>query len=142
MKIVLGIASLLVVGGALAIVLVSTASSAMEYYKHVDEVAPAQAKWQGKPLEMHGFVEPGSIKKRLDREHQRMEYKFSELNCGQRIDVYYAGTVPDTFKDGAEVVVKGRLEADGFHATEVMAKCPSKYQMKADNSYCSRAKAE
>jgi cytochrome c-type biogenesis protein CcmE len=37
--------------------------------------------------------------------------------------------VPDTFKDGAEVVLKGRLGPDGFdvEANGVMAKCPSKY---------------
>jgi len=143
LKVVLGIASLAVVGGALALVLVSTASSAMEFYKHVDEVAPAQARWVGKPLELHGFVEPGTVQKHLDRDHQRMEYKFSELNCGQRVDVFYAGTIPDTFKDGAEVVVKGKLAGDGFHATEVMAKCPSKYSAtEAPKTMCSRAKAD
>jgi len=44
--------------------------------------------------------------------------------------VMYSGIVPDTFKDEAEVVLKGRLESDGFHVDPngVMAKCPSKYQ--------------
>jgi cytochrome c-type biogenesis protein CcmE len=38
--------------------------------------------------------------------------------------------VPDTFKDDAEVVLKGRLTSDGFHVDPngVMAKCPSKYE--------------
>jgi len=37
--------------------------------------------------------------------------------------------VPDTFKDEAEVVLKGKLGTDGFHVDPngVMAKCPSKY---------------
>jgi cytochrome c-type biogenesis protein CcmE len=35
---------------------------------------------------------------------------------------------PDTFKDEAEVVLHGTLAADGFHADQVVAKCPSKYQ--------------
>ena len=45
------------------------------------------------------------------------------------VDAAYTGVVPDTFKDEAEVVLKGRLTADGFHteASGVMAKCPSKY---------------
>ena len=37
------------------------------------------------------------------------------------------GVVPDTFKEGAEVVLKGQLRGDTFHTSEVMAKCPSKY---------------
>jgi cytochrome c-type biogenesis protein CcmE len=142
-KILLGILSLLVVGGVLGWVLVSTAASAFEYYKHVDEVTPQLAQWQKKPMELHGFVQPGSVKKRLDRDHQRLEYKFTEVNCGQTLPVYYAGVVPDTFKDGAEVVVKGTLDGEEFKATEVMAKCPSKYQAQPGaQSMCSQAKAQ
>ena len=39
---------------------------------------------------------------------------------------------PDTFKDEAEVVLKGKLSPDGFHVDPngVMAKCPSKYEVK------------
>jgi cytochrome c-type biogenesis protein CcmE len=38
--------------------------------------------------------------------------------------------VPDTFKDGAEVVLKGKLTATGYQVEEngIVAKCPSKYQ--------------
>ena len=56
-----------------------------------------------------------------------------ELN-GKVVDAKYTGVVPDTFKDTpgeeAEVVLKGRLNGDGFHVDPngVMAKCPSKYE--------------
>ena len=41
----------------------------------------------------------------------------------------YTGIVPDGFKSGSEVVLKGRLSAHGFSVEPggVMAKCPSKY---------------
>src|SRR5438105_3702255 len=102
--------SVLVAGSAVALLLWSTAGNALEYYKHVDEVAPRRTEWQGKPLQLHGFVVPGSIQRRLDRERQQIEYKFQATNCGQTVDVRYAGTVPDTFKDGAEVVCKGTFD--------------------------------
>ena len=36
---------------------------------------------------------------------------------------------PDLFKDGAEVVVEGELTPSGaFHATNLLAKCPSKFE--------------
>src|ERR1700688_2993898 len=91
--------SVFVVGGGIGYLLYSTAGEAFEYYKHVDEVVGAQGKWQGKAMQLHGYVLPGSIKKRFDRDHGRLEYKFVETNCGSQIDVRYAGTVPDTFKD-------------------------------------------
>jgi cytochrome c-type biogenesis protein CcmE len=136
------IVSVLCVGSGVGYLLYSTAGQAFEYYKHVDEVVPNAAEWQKKPMQLHGFVVPGSIKKHLDRDSGKLEWKFLETNCGQQIDVYYAGVVPDTFKDGAEVVVKGTLDGQTFHSTEVMAKCPSKYQaQQGPQNMCSKGKA-
>ena len=142
-KALLAALSVGVVGGV-AFGFFRSVPSAIEYYKHVDEIAATLPAWQGKTLQLHGFAVPGSIKKRLDRDHQRMEYRFSEVNCGQRIEVFYdgAGAVPDTFKDGAEVVVKGALDGSAFHASEIMAKCPSKYAATAAATpMCTQAKA-
>ena len=52
---------------------------------------------------------------------------------GPPLDVILASLeTPDLFKDGAEVVVEGRLVAsDGgsvFEADKIMAKCPSKFE--------------
>lgn len=130
-SLVKALVSVVAIGGGVGYLLWSTSGNAFEYYKHVDEVAAKRGEWQGKPLQLHGYVVPGSIKKRFDREGGRLEYKFEQINCGQKVDVIYAGTIPDTFKDGAEVVAKGRFDGDTFHSTEVMAKCPSKYEKEA-----------
>lgn len=141
-KLIKVIASIVVVGGGVGALLYSTAGNAFEYYKHVDEVAAQRAAWQGKPLQLHGFVVPGSIQRRIDKDKQLVEYKFDAVNCGSTVEVRYAGMVPDTFKDGAEVVVKGTFEGDAFHSTEVMAKCPSKYQATSGpQTFCSRGRA-
>ena len=115
----------IIVGG---IGLLLSDSSGFEYYKHVDEVAKERAAWQNKRLQLHGYVVPGSIKKRMNHDVQKLEYKFQIENCGSIAEAYFAGVVPDTFKDGAEVVLKGQLHGEQFTAHEVMAKCPSKYQ--------------
>ncbi|MBB5144650.1 cytochrome c maturation protein CcmE [Desulfovibrio intestinalis] len=50
-------------------------------------------------------------------------------NASQTIAVRYSGTVPDTFKAGAEVIVEGGMDAQGsFVAKTLMTKCPSKYE--------------
>jgi len=132
-KLAQGLATLAIIAGAIGYLFYSSAGEAFEYYKHVDEVMGDPHKWQGKHLQLHGFVVPGSILKRMDKEHQQIEYRFQAVNCGSTVEVRYAGTVPDTFKDRAEVVLKGTL-ADGaqFKAREISAKCPSKYQARAD----------
>lgn len=122
-------------------------SSGFEYYKHVDEVTQDLPQWRDKRLQLHGFVVPGTIAKRVDRERQKLEYKFKVENCGSVADVYFAGVVPDTFKEGAEVVLKGKFDGQTFATSEVMAKCPSKYaqageQQSAMITRCSRESAK
>jgi cytochrome c-type biogenesis protein CcmE len=111
---------------AFAGLLWSTLREGTEYYKHVDEVMVSPVEWQGKALQLHGFVVPGSIMVRKDS----LDYKFKVQNNGKVVEASYTGLLPDTFKDDAEVVLKGRLTTEGFHTAPngVMAKCPSKYE--------------
>jgi cytochrome c-type biogenesis protein CcmE len=108
----------------------STLQEGTEYYKHVDEVMSSRDQWEGKRLQLHGFVVPGSIKRRPDT----LDYIFKVQSNGVIVDASYTGIVPDTFKDDSEVVLKGRLTGAGFETAPngVMAKCPSKYEEAAN----------
>ena len=106
----------------------STLSEGTEYFKHVDEVTEDPAAWQGKNLQVHGFIVNESIMRRPDT----LDYRFEIEHNDEVIKAEYTGIVPDTFKSGAEVVVSGQLGGDGFIVAPngVMAKCPSKYEPK------------
>jgi cytochrome c-type biogenesis protein CcmE len=119
----------LVLALALGGLFYTTLSEGTEYYKHVDEVMTQPASWYGKRLQLHGFVERGSILRKRDS----LDYRFTIGNNGATVAATYTGIVPDTFKDDAEVVVKGTLSPQGFAVEPdgVMAKCPSKYEAKA-----------
>lgn len=108
--------------------LYSTLSEGTEYYKHVDEVMGQPDGWYGKKLQLHGYVVPNSILKKKNS----LEYRFQVQSNGQVVNASYTGVVPDTFKDEAEVVLKGMLSPEGFQVSPngVMAKCPSKYEAK------------
>jgi cytochrome c-type biogenesis protein CcmE len=118
--------TVLVLGVALGGLLWSTLSEGTEYYKRVDEVMANPGQWEGKVLRLHGFVVRDSIL----RKRNSLDYLFEIQNKGRTVRAVYSGIVPDTFKDDAEVVLKGRLGPDGFHVDPngVMAKCPSKYE--------------
>jgi cytochrome c-type biogenesis protein CcmE len=45
--------------------------------------------------------------------------------------VVYDGARPNNFELATAVVVKGRFEQGSFHASDILTKCPSKYE--ADN---------
>jgi cytochrome c-type biogenesis protein CcmE len=50
--------------------------------------------------------------------------------------VVYRGIAPDTFTDSVDVVVGGRMGPDGtFQATELLAKCASRYENAPDAKY-------
>lgn len=106
----------------------TTLREGAEYYKHVDEVMTSPKDWEGKRLQLHGFVVPGTWVRKPDS----LDYRFKVQNKGSVVEASYTGMLPDTFKDDAEVVLKGRLSAAGFHVDPngVMAKCPSKYEAK------------
>ncbi|MEO6224092.1 MAG: cytochrome c maturation protein CcmE [Vicinamibacterales bacterium] len=118
--------SAVVILSALTWLMISTISQGAEYYKKVDEVVADPQAWQGKRLQVHGFVlgEP-RVKS------STLEYRFTMHNNGKVMNAVYTGVVPDNFKADAEVVVKGQIGADGVIRIErngITAKCPSKYE--------------
>jgi len=78
-------------------------------------------------LKISAKVVPGSI--RRDDKNRQVDFQVSD--GVQSYPVTYRGLVPDTFTDASdiEVIVEGRLGRDGvFRATEVLAKCGSRYE--------------
>jgi cytochrome c-type biogenesis protein CcmE len=114
---------------AFAGLMYSTMIEGAEYYKHVDEVMTQPAEWYGKKLQLHGYIVADSVM--VNR--RTLEYRFKVQSNGKIVDATYTGVVPDTFKDDAEVVLKGTLNETGFTVSPngVMAKCPSKYEPNA-----------
>ena len=112
-----------VLATAFGVLLYSSLGESLQYYKYVDEVMVEPAAWHGKNLQVHGLVVPDSIARKPDS----LEWRFDIQRNGKVLRAYYNGLVPDTFKADSEVVLTGRLDAEGFHATEMTAKCPSKY---------------
>ncbi|MEX2273382.1 MAG: cytochrome c maturation protein CcmE, partial [Vicinamibacterales bacterium] len=117
--------SVIVVVGALAGLMSLSLGKTAAYFMHVDEVMAAPEQWYEKNLQLHGFV----VDKSIERRPNTLDYRFRVDHNGKVIQATYTGIVPDTFKGGSEVVLKGRLSPQGFQVEPggVMAKCPSKY---------------
>ena len=109
---------------AFGTLLYTSVSENLQYFKHVDEVMADPQQWMGKTLRVHGHVVPDSIRR---KEFVR-EYLFDVQSNGKVVRAHFTGTPPDAFKSGAEVVLTGTLQQDAFMATDMQAKCPSKYE--------------
>jgi cytochrome c-type biogenesis protein CcmE len=130
--------SVVAITGAVGFLLRASVKEGAEYYRHVDEVMADTSQLRGKRLQVHGHVVPGSIEQAKGTLMYRFKIETGPMSRPEPrkaavISASYTGLVPDTFKDGAEVVAKGTLTPDDrldVVADGIMAKCPSKYDSK------------
>ncbi|HEX7838811.1 MAG TPA: cytochrome c maturation protein CcmE [Kofleriaceae bacterium] len=131
--------------GGVGFLLKSSVSSAQHYMMVHELMTSDLSSWKDKELKVHGWVESGSIHEKIV--NQETHRTFLLQREGKKVRVFSAGPKPDTFKDQSEVVATGHLvpaadkqklaqelgvsiEADVpyvLDSTDLMAKCPSKY---------------
>jgi cytochrome c-type biogenesis protein CcmE len=123
---------LVMVTSAIVSVVLFTMKDKAIYSKPVDVLLQDKTKFVGRPVRVEGNLVHGT----LIHHDQPCEYDFTLTKNGADLPVRFAQcVVPDTFRDVAGmdvgVTVEGELHADNtFEATTVLAKCPSKYEMK------------
>jgi cytochrome c-type biogenesis protein CcmE len=110
----------------LAGALVYTSFSASSEAKQPSDLIGAAS---GGSYELTGRVVKGSVR----REGERMRFRVADRDdAGKSIPVTYAGTVPDPFRGGREIILTGTVE-NGVFAGErdtLVTKCPSKFTTK------------
>ena len=121
------------IGGGLVLatagyLMASSISETGMYYVTPTELTTklaADPSLHGVGIKLGARVVPGSIK----RAAGGREYAFVVTDGAREIPVQYRGIAPDTFTDGVDVVVEGRMGQDGtFRATTLLAKCASRYE--------------
>ena len=113
--------------GSLVWLAVGGVSETKTYYRTIPELEQMGRAAQGQRIRVGGDVKPGSIVK------SGSQVSFTLHQGAQTLRVMYSGIepLPDTFKDNAQALADGRLDADGvFTANKIQAKCASKYEAK------------
>jgi len=122
-----------IIGGALvlstaAYLMASSIKQTGVYYLTPSELSAqhtSDASFHDMGVKLGARVVPGTIV----REPGGKRYAFRVTDGSTTFPVDYRGLAPDTFTDGVDVVVEGRLGRDGtFHATTLLAKCASRYE--------------
>ncbi len=95
------------------------------YYVTVSESVAKGDSVYGEQIRVAGEVVAESV----NWDTQNITLSFTLADGGATLPVTYQGVVPDTFKEGTELVVEGKSDQQGvFHATKLITKCPSKYE--------------
>lgn len=110
------------------------------YYQTLDEFVGSPDASSGRHARVHGYVSMGSIERDVAGRNVRFAVQNQAPHAGGSaagaLPVLFASLeTPDLFKEGAEVVIEGRLTQDPagarFHADKLFAKCPSKFEGQA-----------
>jgi cytochrome c-type biogenesis protein CcmE len=118
------IAAAVIILGTVAYLAFTGGRDNKSYYVTISELQGMGDKAYVRHLRVAGNVAPGSIHR------AGTNATFDLLEQGRKLSVVYQGSEPppDTFKDDAQALAVGTYSHDGvFHATELQAKCASKY---------------
>lgn len=128
--------------GAAAIVLIVTlmiaqgvSQTSQYFFTPAELIQKVQANPEVRdlPIKVSAKVVKGSI--RRDNANRRVDFQITDGK--ESFPVTYTGLVPDTFTDAndIDVVVEGKLGYEGvFVATDVIAKCGSRYEAVWDST--------
>ncbi len=122
---------LLILGSA-GVLMASSIKETGQYYLTPAELGTkvaADPSFRENGVKVGARVVPGSIIR--DPGGRALSFRMSD--GAQTYAVAYRGIAPDTFTDGVDVIVEGRLGADNtFRATTLLAKCASRYENAPD----------
>lgn len=148
------IGGLLIVAAVVYLILSSLQSSS-QYFLTVNELNGKGAAVVGRDVKLAGAVIGDSIQ--YDSQTLTLRFTIAHIPGDQkevdaagglaavlhsavidpnaaRIDVVYEGVMPDLLRNEAQAIVTGKLGEDGvFHASELLLKCPTKYEESVPN---------
>jgi cytochrome c-type biogenesis protein CcmE len=129
MRVVFGVAVLAVFG----------TMAALNFNKTVAPyVAFAEAKTAARAVQVAGI--PDHQAARFDPSSKEFQFTMSDGQGGV-MPVVFTGVKPGNFDQAEKVVVIGKYEAGTFHASQILVKCPSKYDDLASEKLQGKAPA-
>jgi len=146
-KLIIGI---VIIVAAVVYLIASSTLSQSQYFLTVEELQSNQAEYVGKNVRMSGAVLGDTIE--YDPQTLELTFQVAQIPGDHRVieqmggmsvvlaqaahdptlpkmTVHYVGPRPDLLKDEAQAIITGSLDENGiFQASELLLKCPSKYQ--------------
>ncbi len=125
MRVKLMVAFIIAAGAAAIFLLSGTSSNGKSVYYYSPTEFLAKPEMMRERLRLKGKIESGSVALSTDK----LDLAFRVTDGQKSLPVHYHGPVPESFQEGLEVVVDGRMAGGGvFEGHELIVKCPSKYE--------------
>ena len=69
----------------------------------------------------------------IDKQKRLFSFYMKDYN-GKELKVIFKGAIPNNFESSTSVVVTGKYEKGNFYASDILTKCPSKYETEFEAS--------
>ena len=113
----------LVLLSALLFMFIKTFNDNLLFYRSPSQITNSEFP-ENYVFRVGGVVLDGS----LIKSKNTMNVKFAITDYERNLDISYTGILPDLFREGQGVVIRGKLASDGiFYAEEVLAKHDETY---------------
>ena len=121
-RLVVALSAALLLAGALAYTSFNASSDAVTPSRLLASATP------GRSYQLTGKVVAGSIQDHRDG----ISFRVRDRTGTAAVPVAYSGTVPDTFRDGREIIITVRKHGSGYagERDSLITKCPSKFSDK------------
>ena len=117
------ISAILVLLSALLFMFIKTFNDNLLFYRSPSQITNSEFP-ENYVFRVGGVVLDGS----LIKSKNTMNVKFAITDYERNLDISYTGILPDLFREGQGVVIRGKLASDGiFYAEEVLAKHDETY---------------
>ena len=117
------ISATLVLLSVLLFMFIKTFNDNLLFYRSPSQITNAEFP-ENYIFRVGGVVLDGS----LIKSKNTMNVKFAITDYERNLDISYTGILPDLFREGQGVVIRGKLASDGiFYAEEVLAKHDETY---------------
>ena len=108
----------------------------MVYYHTPTELIAKTAQdatYRENSVKVAGRVVPGSV--HFEQSTLNLRFTLVDIETGKTsFPVHYQGPLPDTFQEGRDVVIEGKISRAGtFEASTVLTKCGSRYEAGAES---------
>ena len=125
----------LVIGGGIILLVViylfwTGMKDSSSYYMEIDKFFQQKEELVGKGTRINGKL----VKESVNWNAQSLILTFQLTDDGgtDTLNVRHKGVAPDTFEEAPSDVVEGKYVNGIFNATNIMTKCPSKYEAKRE----------
>jgi len=113
-----------VILAAIGLFIFSSLQGNQQYFMTLDELKAKGDFATKQTVRVGGNLAPNTTK----INPKDLTAEFAITDGANVLPVTYKGVLPDTFEKSTQVIAEGKLGSDGvFHASLVLAKCPSKY---------------